>query len=145
MSGFFVAGIPVPQGSKKGFSARGSSFVQIVDDNKAKLQPWREAIAKVAAATWEYGKPLEGPVRVEAIFVLPRGKTVRREWPHVKPDSDKLLRALLDGITDAKCVWGDDAQVVQLVAEKVYGAAPGVHVVISPVGESRAPVESAAA
>jgi Holliday junction resolvase RusA-like endonuclease len=40
---------------------------------------------------------------------------------------------LLDGITDAGCVWGDDAQVTRLDVEKVYGATPGVHVTIMAV------------
>lgn len=131
---FFVPGIPVPQGSKKGFSARGSRFVQIVDDNKATLRPWRAEVARIAAAAWVYGRRLDGPVRVECAFVLPRPKSVRREYPHVKPDVDKLLRALFDGITDAGLVWTDDSRVVQVEASKVYGEVPGVHVTIMAIG-----------
>lgn len=132
---FFVAGIPIPQGSKKGFSQRGSTFVQLVDDNKVKLRPWRAEVTRVAKASWADRERLDGAVLVELVFVFERPKSVKREHPSVRPDVDKLARAVLDGITDAG-VWRDDAQVVRLVSEKSYGAAPGVHVVISKVSDA---------
>lgn len=129
---FFVAGVPVPQGSMRGFSRRESTFVQIVDSKKAVLKPWREAIANRARLSWLDRPQMLGAVQVYAVFVLPRGKTVTRRFPAVKKaDLDKLTRALLDGIGDAKTVWRDDSQVIRLVVEKVYGAAPGVHVSVS--------------
>ena len=129
---FFVPGVPQPQGSKTAY-VRGGRAV-IVDKNPALLKPWRESVARAAAATWVHRPALAGPVRVEASFVLPRPASVRREFPHVRPDLDKLLRALLDGITDSGEVWGDDSQVVQVQTSKVYGEAPGVHVTVTPVG-----------
>lgn len=116
----------------KGFSPKGSSRVTIVDSKKADLKPWRAAIARVAEASWLDRPRIEGPVQVNAVFVLPRGATVTRRLPIVKKaDLDKLCRALLDGIGDAGAVWKDDSQVIRLVVEKVYGAAPGVHVSVS--------------
>lgn len=139
---FFVAGIPQPQGSKTAYVVKGRAVV--VDKNPTLLKPWREQVAKVARATWSHQRVIDGAVRVYAVFVLPRGKSVRREAPSVRPDLDKLVRALLDGVTDAGCVWGDDAQVTQLEVEKVYGDVPGVHVVISGVVAGVAVVGSAA-
>lgn len=133
MTVFFVAGIPVPQGSKKGFSRKGSTFVQIVDDNKATLTPWREQVARRAFSTWAYRTPIDGPCRVEAAFVLPRKPSVKRDLPSVAPDLDKLLRALLDGVTQAGNVWADDSRVVEIHSTKVYGDAPGVHVTITEI------------
>lgn len=127
---FFVAGVPVPQGSKTGY-ARGGS-VQLVDSNAKALKPWRAEVSRVALRSWLGRMPMEGPVRVYAVFVFAKPKTVKREAPSVRPDLDKLVRALLDGVTDAKTIWRDDAQVTQLDVEKTYGVAPGVHVVISP-------------
>lgn len=123
---FFVAGVPVPQGSMSAF-VMGKRAV--LTDQKAKvLKPWRAAIAGRAAASWFDRPQLEGPVEVYAVFVFERPKTVTRRLPSVKgADLDKLVRALLDGIGDAETVWKDDSQVVRLVVEKVYGAAPGVH------------------
>lgn len=62
------------------------------------------------------------------------GKTVTRRFPITKPDIDKLLRAVCDGITDAG-VWKDDAQVIRVVMEEVYGRAPGVHVTVREMSE----------
>lgn len=142
MTAFFVAGIPQQQGSKTGYVVGGRAV--LTDQNRARLKPWRAQVSSVAAATWVYGKAFEGPVRVHAVFVLPKPKSVKRDFPHVRPDLDKLARALLDGITDAGCVWGDDSQVVELDVAKVYGAAPGVHVVITRVTAASLPEESAA-
>lgn len=126
---FFVAGIPQPQGSKTGFVQGGRAVV--VDKNPKHLKPWRAEITRVALRSWLGRMPLDGAVSVYAVFVFEKPKSVKRESPSVRPDLDKLLRALLDGVTDAKTVWRDDAQVTQITAEKTYGDAPGVHVVIS--------------
>lgn len=130
MSEFFVAGIPQPQGSKTAFVVKGRAV--IVDKNPKLLKPWRAEIARVAKAAW-VGDRLEGAVKVSAFFIFVRPASVRRALPHVRPDVDKLARAVLDGITDAGCVWTDDAQVVSLSTTKVYGDEPGVHVAITPM------------
>lgn len=129
---FFVAGIPIPQGSMSAFVINGRA--QITDQKKKKLKPWRAAIADRAAGSWLDRSQLLGPVEVYAVFVFERPKTVTRRMPSVKgADLDKLVRALLDGIGDAETVWKDDSQVVRLVVEKVYGAVPGVHASVSEV------------
>ena len=125
---FFVAGVPVPQGSKTAFVV-GKRAV-LTDANKDKLRPWRAEVTRVAGEAWAGRESLAGAVSVEVRFVFERPKTVKRDTPHVKPDIDKLLRALFDGVTDAK-VWLDDAQVVRVNATKVYGAVAGVDVSIS--------------
>lgn len=125
---FFVSGVPVPQGSKTAFVVGKRAIV--TDANKDKLKPWRAEVTRVAADAWGGRESLAGAVSVDVRFVTVKPKSVKRETPHVKPDIDKLLRALFDGLTDAK-VWLDDAQVVRLTASKVYGADPGVDVSIS--------------
>ncbi len=130
---FFVPGAPVPQGSKKGF-ARGGR-VQLVDDNANVLGPWRATVTAIARAKY-LGPMVEGPVLLicEFAFVRPKSVTAKkRPFPTVKPDLDKLMRALCDGITDAG-LWRDDAQVVKAVPEKVYAERAGVLV---RVGEYR--------
>lgn len=125
---FFVAGVPQPQGSKTGYVVGGRAVV--VDKNPKMLKPWRVEVTRAARAACEQHAMLLGPIRVEATFVMPRGKSVKRPLPSVTPDLDKLIRALFDGITDAKTVWRDDAQVVQIAIDEVYGDAPGVHVTL---------------
>ncbi|MDQ1174208.1 Holliday junction resolvase RusA-like endonuclease [Microbacterium testaceum] len=128
---FFVAGIPVPQGSKKAFVV-GKRAV-IVDVKPELLAAWRQQVARVAFSVFAFRGPVDGPCRVDAAFVLPRPASVKRDLPSVPPDLDKLLRAVFDGITQAENVWPDDSRVVEAHTSKVYGAAPGVHVTITPI------------
>lgn len=113
-------GIPVPQGSKVSYGPR-----RMVDANAAKLKPWREAVKQAAVAQMGERLPLEGPCAVIATFYLPRPQSAPKRvlWPAKKPDLDKLLRAALDGFTDAG-VFGDDAQVVDVRARKRFAADP---------------------
>lgn len=128
---FFVLGHPVPQGSKTGY-VRGGRAV-LVDVNK-RLRPWRAAVraaaeAKIEDAGWEMQ---DKPCRVCLGFTLPRPKRPRWGVPAVKPDLDKLTRAVFDALTDAG-VWKDDSRVVSMEVTKRYaddveGAAAGVAV-----------------
>lgn len=58
-------------------------------------------------------------VRIQFWFHRPKSEK-KRERPSVKPDLDNLIKAVLDGCSQAG-VWRDDAQVVSLVAQKLYG------------------------
>ena len=125
---FFVAGVPVPQGSMTG-RVQGKRAV-IYASNEKKLRPWREAVTRMARASWLDRPQIEGPVQIGLVFVFERPVSVKRRLPSVFPDLDKLVRAIGDGVTEAG-IWKDDGQVIRIVAEKVYGAAPGVHVSVS--------------
>ena len=99
----------------------------MVESSKA-VKPWR---VDVAWAVREYfPTPLDGAVRLELGFVMPRPKSApkRSTPPAVKrPDLDKLVRAVMDAITGVVVV--DDSQVVHLVASKriaEIGEASGV-------------------
>ena len=127
---FFAVGRPEPQGSARAFVVRGR--VRVTSDNP-NLYSWRDVIG------WELrrvytGPPLAGPVRVTATFVLPRPKS-RKGEPTSRPDLDKLARGLFDALSHIAFV--DDAQVVSLMASKVYvdpdngnRDRPGVYVVV---------------
>lgn len=117
---FMVAGDPIPQGSKSAYVVNGRAVM--ADANK-NLKGWRKAVTAEAVRV-HHGEPLAGPLAVSIEFRLVRPKTVRREHPHVKPDLDKLIRSIFDGITDSG-VWGDDGQVVTVKATKVYADKPG--------------------
>jgi crossover junction endodeoxyribonuclease RusA len=68
------------------------------------------------------------PVEISLIFHFRRPETAskKRKRVVVKPDLDKLLRATLDALTGV--VFHDDAQVVKVIAEKVYGDVEGVKI-----------------
>jgi len=125
---FLIAGKPVPQGSKTARVIRTPKgpIASLYNDNDKTLKPWRKQVTLDALAGFT-GDRLEGPVGVEVEFRFDRPKTVTREHMTVKPDIDKLQRALFDGITDAG-VWRDDSQIVSVAVDKVYAAAAGVHV-----------------
>jgi Holliday junction resolvase RusA-like endonuclease len=113
-----VSGTPTSQGSKRVYNGR------IVEAAGKNLKVWRKAIADACLAEIkEDHRLLLGPVRVEVVFHLLRPKSVsekQRALPIVPPDVDKLLRGLLDGIGQSEVVWGDDSQVVEAYATKIY-------------------------
>ena len=63
------------------------------------------------------------PVAVQLRFDLRRPVRGRRSWPCVRPDLDKLARAVLDAITESGLVE-DDGQVCELSAVKRYAESP---------------------
>lgn len=128
---FDVDGVPVPQGSKVCMCRGGRPTM--FESNKA-WGKWRTIVAQAArkqTVTWTKGSPL----LVEMIFSFPYdGTNTTAEWKVSKPDIDKLIRAVLDGITfdkQGRGVLHDDSQVVRLVVDKVYGPVPGVRIRVS--------------
>jgi crossover junction endodeoxyribonuclease RusA len=88
---------------------------------------WKDAAAAEARAVWAGRPPLEGPVEVRLLAVLPAPLSARklagapRTWAARKPDVDNVAKAVLDALTDA-AIWGDDAQVVALTVHRCWGA-----------------------
>ena len=74
-----------------------------------------------------------GPCAIEIEFGMRRPKTVKREWPCVKPDVDNLTKSVLDAMN--KIVFEDDGQVIELMVRKVY--AEGDPYIKATVGFSR--------
>lgn len=110
---FRVDGVPVPQGSKTVAKAGRKAWLR--DSNSAVLKPWR---AKVAAAA-DLGHTFTCPVLVAAVFYMPRPKRPKFWQPAVKPDLDKLMRALGDGMTDGGLL-DDDSRIVTQFIHKRY-------------------------
>jgi Holliday junction resolvase RusA-like endonuclease len=135
----FVPGRPVPQGSKTAFVNKKTGR-PIVVDKDMRLPEWRMKITAHARDAIAHHSlalmfPMTGPVGIRVDFILDRHKShygtgknagVVKEsaprYPATMPDIDKLLRAILDGLTDAR-VWDDDGQVVWVQAGK-YWAGP---------------------
>lgn len=115
-----VYGDPAPQGSKR--IVRGN---RLIEASGEKLKRWRKAIAAECQRVKEENPEVFflGPVEVEVQFFLPRPTSVtpkKRPLPIVPPDLDKLCRGLLDGVGQSEVIWGDDSQVVNLYAKKLY-------------------------
>lgn len=121
---FFVAGVPIPQGSM-----RAPRAGVVISDN-AKLKPWRRDVAveaKIAARTSRLPEPSAGPCEVYLTFWMKppayvAKRMAREERGHppccVRPDVDKLTRAVFDALTDV--LWVDDQQVYLVTAVKRY-------------------------
>ena len=117
---FTAHGAPEPQGSARAFVRGGRA---VVTSDNPDLHGWRQVVAW-AAQQHRPAEVIRGPVRVRLRFYLTRPASVserRRPRPIVKPDLDKLTRAVLDALTGI--VWADDSQVVEVEASKNYGDA----------------------
>lgn len=109
---FWIDGIPASQGSKK-HVGRGI----MIEANK-KLPAWRKAIEDKAREIHK-GEPIDQPVIVRADFFLPKPKRPRWLVPATALDTDKLQRALGDGLEKGG-VLKNDARIVTWVATKHY-------------------------
>ncbi len=145
-----VRGLPIAQGNSRAFVAqvKGGKPRAIVtteaNRTSSPLGAWRSAIATDARDEMGNRPLLDGALRVAVTFVFPRPKShflpitksrptpvLRDDAPHFhtgRPDCDKLLRALMDALTNV--VWHDDAQVADVRARKVYDATPGAAITV---------------
>ena len=118
---FRVFGIPVPEGSTRAWVHDGKAYT--THSNKRLLGPWRDSIANAAVGRTT---TLDRPASVRVTFYLPRPKSRTRKrstpfpYPDVRPDLDKLVRAVLDALTHI--AWNDDSQVVHIETSKVYAS-----------------------
>lgn len=97
--------------------------------------------------------PLEGPLQVKMRFIFvppkswPEKKRMAAEWVQSRPDLDNYVKAILDSLGRRvekfavhnvvdDCVFVDDAQVCDLVAQKRYGPRAQVVVTVSRLCEA---------
>ena len=98
-----------------------------------------KATVRLAAEKVYHGAPLEGPLRVDVTFVLPRrrvriwkSKPMPREWHDRKPDKDNLEKSVYDALTGL--LWRDDSQICCGYVEKWEASGdeqPCVEIVVS--------------
>lgn len=142
-----VPGEPVSQGRPR-FSRFGGPGRPQLEHPRAiepeKSRSWkRDARAEMLAVRGGGALTFpEGPldVHVVAVFSCPKGDwrktepTPRRAHAK-KPDAENVAKAALDAATGV--IWTDDAQVAQLLVEKIIGAqgeAPYVRITVRPWG-----------
>ncbi len=111
MRSFFVEGKPVPQGSLKFIHGRP------IHERAVDLAVWRANVAREGRSAG-ISKQKDGSIWLKLVFYTISPKTVKREEPYVRPDLDKLIRAVLDGLTGV--AYDDDCQVTRIEAEKHY-------------------------
>lgn len=88
--------------------------------------------------------PLEGPLSLLLTFHMPIPKSLRgvQGDPHTKkPDLDNLIKACVDPLNGR--FWKDDAQIVNLLAFKLYSDTPRIEYRIVGFGEEVPPLPKA--
>lgn len=118
--------IPMPpQPKQRPHFANGHAYTP------RKTREYEEAVQLIARTMIK--QPLTGAVRLKATFYMPIpkswSKAKRREaekgmLSHTsKPDTDNLLKAIMDSLNGG-IGYNDDKQVVEIIAEKVYSDNP---------------------
>jgi|SRR6185369_5440869 len=131
-----IFGPAEPQGSMKAFLPKGWTRPIVTSDNKD-LKSYRQEVSKAALAErarigfYEVMFIKHSPVQMVAKFYFAKPESVskKRTAPTVKPDIDKLCRAIFDAFTGI--IYVDDAQIVSIKAEKFYGLPERVEVTVS--------------
>jgi Holliday junction resolvase RusA-like endonuclease len=134
---FTVLGRAQPAGSKRAFAIRKGGVLTgkvAVTDAAKGSRSWKQEVRSAAfnAAEASGWKMKRGPLRLSVVFLFTRpashfgsGKnadTVKASapnYPAVKPDATKLVRAVEDALTGL--IWLDDAQIIDQDVTKRYG------------------------
>ncbi len=118
-----IYGRPAPQGSKR-HVGRGI----MVESSKA-LKPWRQMVSATALEKFGTfkGTGLEAVSMIVVFYFAKPMSAKKRVFPTVKPDLDKCLRAILDGLSGI--TYKDDSQVVEVRMTKLYDAVERVEII----------------
>lgn len=113
----------VPQGSNHAFivkNKQGMNRAVITDNNKESLYGERIAIKTEYenAKGILYDKDVPIALNIVFAYVKPKSASKRVRYKVTKPDTDKLVRGVLDSLTGV--AYYDDSQVVQINAKKIF-------------------------
>src|SRR5262245_36927558 len=124
---FTVYGVPRDKGNMRSFWKRGMKKPIITDSNR-NARSWSQLVAEGANRAIgalpvdDRALLFASAIRLSVAFYLPRPKKYQKRGLGVAhltaPDIDKLVRAILDALTQV--AWGDDSQVVELLTTKAY-------------------------
>ena len=112
---FTVPAVPVSQPRPRATVIAGRAHVYGASSDHA-IHAFK-ATVRFAATEAYNGPPIEGPVRLSLLFVMPRKKSriwktkpMPREWYSGAKDRDNLQKGVMDAMN--KLAWADDKQVV---------------------------------
>jgi Holliday junction resolvase RusA-like endonuclease len=119
--------MPIYRGSKaKGtreFTGRHVVLEGRTAKKRVQVKAWRELVVEAVqdSPLWLH-RGVESPVVVKWYFTVTAPARVpadRLGYPSVRPDTDKLVRATCDAVTDSM-FWKDDALKVSEMISKAY-------------------------
>ncbi len=127
MATFIIPGKCATKGSANSFIDPRTGK-KVWKASNAKLSSWTKDCKKAAMAAKVplIYKPHGVHMAVTVDFIKP--KTAKQVVPSVKPDADKLLRAIFDALTGL--AYADDSQVVSVALMKRYGPSEQVTVTV---------------
>lgn len=120
---------PVSQGSVQAITVNGKA--RVIHHKSKELYEQRGIIQELYHE--EGGEKIDGAVALDLTFSFIRPKSVKekkRPYMTVKPDIDKLTRAVLDALTHH--AYDDDCQVVSLHVCKLYGEDEYIRINVTP-------------
>lgn len=145
----FVRGDPQVQGNLRISKPKNpAEKAKLYYQNSAALKKWKRKIAQAVRRDTPRGR-YDGPLYIRVGFFLPMPAYKRKArdrgqlwhmWKKEQSDLDKLVRAVFDDVKESGRIK-DDAQFVQLAAEKSFARAEGsegVHIQIIPAGDKPA-------
>lgn len=89
-----------------------------------------EKLINIMAKVQHKGEPLKGALSVVIVFFIKKPKSVKREYPTVKPDVDNLCKSALDSLNGI--AFDDDSQIIEINASKKYNDIGGIFISIKP-------------
>ena len=127
---FLVEGEPVGQGSM-----RHIGNGRLIAQNDKKLKAWRSAMVEAIKQEMMSNQEIvqfDGAAMLTVRFCIGEPAKLKRDYPTVPYDLDKLIRAVGDSCQDSGLVTNDSV-FVNIVASKRYaeGCPYGAHVTIS--------------
>ena len=135
---FFVPGKPRGKGRPRFSNGRAYT-----DEQTRAYEYQIAANYRRIAGKFQFSDDVFLKVRVHQLMPVPKNaskakKTAMLEgriYPSAKPDLDNVVKAVLDALNGV--AYKDDARVVGIYSQKVYGDDPGVLVEISRMGGDR--------
>jgi Holliday junction resolvase RusA-like endonuclease len=124
---FVVEGEPVGQGSM-----RHIGNGRLIAQNDKKLKAWRSAMVDAIKQEMMKNHQVDGAAMLSVKFCIGEPAKLKRDYPTVPYDLDKLIRAVGDSCQDSGLVTNDSV-FVNIVASKRYaeGCPYGAHVTIT--------------
>lgn len=126
MISFIVPGLPIAQPRARAASIGGHARIVGFDDRHP-VTAFKATVRLLAQQHMAGRPPIAGPVQLVVMFgfrrpgrLIWKKRPMPRCWHTSKPDADNCVKALKDALNGI--AWRDDAQVAQVMAEKVYVA-----------------------